>query len=403
MDKRKTPFNTVEHSTEILQSDSLVPENDSLYSPKSASPTLRNLSFVLFEEIVEDSPFQTRKIIFDPKIHPKDQELLDSVRANGIVQPIVVKSVDEDIESSDPFAARMKKGDRKFALIAGHRRVAAGRAAGLKGTEAVIARVSDAQDLITWAENVGHRDLTSYEKALALKSIQEDRELSVKKTAEITGVSRTHARRLLTALDAPTPLKEPWMEGSLSPHVLIDLKDHWDRLDNIKDRQSLSIIKSLSRNDAGSLKASLNAGMDLKTALLSIGSPGVPSTKNKSSSKTRASRQDPSPSPFDKEALASSINAVFPKVKKEQGEALFDLAVASGTKDLDTIWAAALFVAKRGKLDNSIELASTAMEKPALKRLVAKQIKHMKQASSLLDSLDSKDKALKAYVKKVFS
>ncbi len=69
-------------------------DKDPLYSVSNESS--RTLSFILFSEILEDSPVQSRANVFDPNKSPKDKELLESIKVSGIVQPIVVRSIEDD-------------------------------------------------------------------------------------------------------------------------------------------------------------------------------------------------------------------------------------------------------------------------------------------------------------------
>ena len=190
----------------------------------------RALTFVLFSEILEDSPAQSRANVFDPNRSPKDRELLESIKTNGIIQPIVIRPLEN---SGLDFG--VKKGERKFAIVAGHRRVAAGKAAGQNGVQGIIARSDDDHELITLAENMGRRELSSYERAQALKSLQERRGLSVRKVADLVGVSPAYTSELFSALSAPGFLLDSWKDGSVSTKAVVDLKDHWSSFEKVGD------------------------------------------------------------------------------------------------------------------------------------------------------------------------
>ncbi len=145
--------------------DFQVSNKEHLSSPSESEAALevaRRLTFILFEEIIENSPTQSRTVVFDPDKCEEDSELLESVRQNGIVTSIIVRELEKEGHVKDPFQMK-KQGERTFALIAGHRRVAAGKAAGLAGTEGVIAKPNEDHNLITLVENMGRRELTTYE------------------------------------------------------------------------------------------------------------------------------------------------------------------------------------------------------------------------------------------------
>ena len=134
-------------------------ERDFLYQGVGDQSTVaHHNTFVMFDEILEDSPVQSRRVVFNPDSNPKDRELLESIKASGIVTPIIVV----------PLEKQGVRGQRQFALVAGHRRVAAGKLAGLAGTTAKVVPDNVDPEAITLAENSGRRDLSSYERAQAL-------------------------------------------------------------------------------------------------------------------------------------------------------------------------------------------------------------------------------------------
>jgi len=228
----------------------------------------RQLTYVLFKEIIEDSPSQTRTVIFDPKRNPEDEELLVSIKQNGIITPIIVRGLGQRTEFNS--LNQKKSNERNFALVAGHRRVAAGRAAGLAGTEAVIAKSSEDYQLLTLVENMGRRELTSYEKALALQNLKIRLKISGRKVAEVTGYSRTQVSLLLSSLESPEILQQLWQQGGISATVIVILKPHWQIFSNVKDEQITNDIQKLTQDDAYKLRVHLDSGIDLKTALQSV-------------------------------------------------------------------------------------------------------------------------------------
>ncbi len=422
---------------------------DSLYAVNEIDGIARRFSFILFDEIIESSPVQSRDTVFDPKKYNEDRELVESIQKHGITQPIVVREIGTGADSKDLLLGK-KPGEREFALVAGHRRVAAGKAAGLKGTEGVLVRSSDDHEMITWAENMGRRELSSFEKAMALKSLQERRGLSERKTAEETGVSQTHINRLFSAFSSPGILRKMWKADTLSATAIIALKEHWDKFEKVKDPTLVEKLRGLSQSDAKGLRDQLAAGTDLATALVAKGDldlvlqdkggqvhigknivgidrsgpdiivqgPGlaqpdrqknkpVNATNSKTSSSTKSPGSNTSVgSNFNssqKVALVSAIRDIFPKISEDQGKALFDYAIVSAVREADVVWAAALYIAKKGKPDDAIELASEAMSNPKIKSLINREVNQMKQASSVKKSLGKKDKNSITFVKKIFA
>ena len=113
------------------------------------------------------------------------QELADSIRAQGIMQPIVVRPI----------------GERKYEIIAGERRWRAAQLAELEKVPALIRDVADeAAIAMALIENIQREDLNPVEEAIALKRLQDEFELTQQQVAEAVGKSRTAVTNLLRLL-----------------------------------------------------------------------------------------------------------------------------------------------------------------------------------------------------------
>ncbi|WP_299598164.1 ParB/RepB/Spo0J family partition protein [uncultured Microbulbifer sp.] len=113
------------------------------------------------------------------------QELADSIRAQGIMQPIVVRPI----------------GERKYEIIAGERRWRAAQLAELEKVPALIRDVTDeAAIAMALIENIQREDLNPVEEANALKRLQDEFELTQQQVAEAVGKSRTAVTNLLRLL-----------------------------------------------------------------------------------------------------------------------------------------------------------------------------------------------------------
>jgi len=369
------------------------------------------LDFINFEKIIESSPAQQRTVIFDPDLYPEDKELLESIKANGIKIPIIVKELEKDGHGNNTFIMK-KPAERFYGLVAGHRRVAAGQLAGLAGTLAVISKPTDDHEMLTLIENLGRRELTEYEKAMGLKSLQESEGLSGNKTAQASGVSQGEVNRLFNALDSPSILYNLWQEGSLTATAIVILKDYWKAIEQadpviVKDR-----IKGLSQGNAKDLRNQLDSGTTLEIALLSMGrileSPSS-SSKPKSIKESQGVAGDKEKSdtiednpPEPKQALISAIRDIFPKINEEKGKALYDYIAVCGVKEIDVLWAAALFVCRGGKLDDAMDLSKKVMSNRSTASLINRQVKLAKQSASLYKKHWKTNKDIKLYLKTVF-
>ena len=139
--------------------------------------------------------YQPRQV-FEPEAL---QELADSIRAQGVVQPIVVRP----------------EGDH-FELVAGERRWRAAQLAGLQKIPAVV-RELDARSTaaIGLIENIQREDLNPLEEAQAFMRLIEEFDLTHQQVADSVGRSRAAVSNLLRLLDLAEPVKQKVNEGLL--------------------------------------------------------------------------------------------------------------------------------------------------------------------------------------------
>jgi len=134
-------------------------------------------------DLLQCSPYQPRTD-FD-----KDalQELADSIKSQGIIQPIVVR----------PLA-----GDGKFEIIAGERRWRAAQQAGLHEIPAVVRQLDDQTTMcIALIENIQREDLNPLEQARGLSRLIDEFEMTHEAIAEAVGRSRSSVTNLLRLLE----------------------------------------------------------------------------------------------------------------------------------------------------------------------------------------------------------
>jgi ParB family chromosome partitioning protein len=121
------------------------------------------------------------------------QELAESIRAQGVVQPVVVRPL----------------GESRYELIAGERRWRAAQLAGLREVPAVIRVVSDrAAIAMALIENIQREDLNPLEEASALQRLIAEFELTHQQAAEAVGRSRTAVTNLLRLLELTEDVRQ---------------------------------------------------------------------------------------------------------------------------------------------------------------------------------------------------
>lgn len=129
-------------------------------------------------DLIQRGKYQPRTDMHEEAL----QELADSIRVQGVMQPIVVRPV---------------HGDR-FEIIAGERRWRATQIAGLDTIPAVIRLVGDESAIaMALIENIQRENLNPIEEAMALKRLQEEFSLTQQEVAEAVGKSRTTVTNLL--------------------------------------------------------------------------------------------------------------------------------------------------------------------------------------------------------------
>ena len=143
--------------------------------------------------------FQPRKI-FD-KISL--DELTNSIKERGVIQPLIVRNLKED--------------KNKFELIAGERRLQASQNAGLHEVPVVIMEADDIKSLeFAIIENVQRQDLNPIEEAESYQKLIDDFNYDQDKVSKFIGKSRSHVANCLRILSLPEDVKSKILEGKLS-------------------------------------------------------------------------------------------------------------------------------------------------------------------------------------------
>jgi len=127
-------------------------------------------------------------------------ELAGSIKAQGLMQPVIVRAVDRD----------------RYELIAGERRWRAAQMAGLEEVPAIIREVPDEAALaMSLIENIQREDLNPMEEAAGLQRLAEEFKLTHEQIADAVGRSRSATTNLLRLLKLAKPVQEMVMEGVL--------------------------------------------------------------------------------------------------------------------------------------------------------------------------------------------
>jgi ParB family chromosome partitioning protein len=161
----------------------------------AATPDTSNLK-ELPVDLIRPGQYQPRK-----DMHPEAlEELAESIKAQGVMQPIVVRSV----------------GMQQYEIIAGERRWRATQLAGLDKIPVVIKDVPDeAAIAMALIENIQREDLNPMEEAMALHRLQTEFELTHQEVANAVGKSRTTVTNLLRLMQLQSDVRTLLERGDL--------------------------------------------------------------------------------------------------------------------------------------------------------------------------------------------
>jgi ParB family chromosome partitioning protein len=171
--------------------EALIPVPSAIERPQPGEKVLE-----IATDGIETNPFQPRKRIEDEQL----KELADSIRQDGVLQPVVVR----------------RKGPR-YELIMGERRLRAARLAGVATIPVVIRDVSDADALrLAIVENIQREDLNAIEEAQAYRRLISEFAVSQGDIAGLVGKDRSSIANTLRLLNLPEEIQNMIQDGSLS-------------------------------------------------------------------------------------------------------------------------------------------------------------------------------------------
>ena len=173
----------------LLSKSSSAEADDQDAAPGSGGETLRNIPV----ELLQRGAYQPRLDMRPESL----QELADSIKAQGVVQPIVVR----------PLPG--KGAEPHYEIIAGERRWRAAQIAGLAEVPAIIRNVADqAAIAMSLIENIQRENLNPIEEARALQRLIEEFDITHQEAADAVGRSRAAVTNLLRLLELTDKVRE---------------------------------------------------------------------------------------------------------------------------------------------------------------------------------------------------
>ena len=189
--------------------------------------------------LIEPNRNQPRKNFNDEELN----ELADSIRVQGVIQPLIV----------------VKKGER-YEIVAGERRWRAAKIVGLKEIPVLVREYDEAKIAeIALIENLQHKDLNPIEEAEAFRRLMDEYKMTQEELSERISKSRASIANALRLLKLPEPVRKAVSDGSLSAghaKVLLALDN-----DSLEEKAALQVLENrLSVRETEKLVAALLKG-----------------------------------------------------------------------------------------------------------------------------------------------
>ncbi|MBR4767565.1 MAG: ParB/RepB/Spo0J family partition protein [Lachnospiraceae bacterium] len=189
--------------------------------------------------LIEPNRNQPRKNFNDEELN----ELADSIRVQGVIQPLIV----------------VKKGER-YEIVAGERRWRAAKIVGLKEIPVLVREYDEAKIAeISLIENLQRKDLNPIEEAEAFRRLMDEYKMTQEELSERISKSRASIANALRLLKLPEPVRKAVSDGSLSAghaKVLLALDN-----DSLEEKAALQVLENrLSVRETEKLVAALLKG-----------------------------------------------------------------------------------------------------------------------------------------------
>ena len=187
------------------------------------------------------NPYQPRQYFSEEKL----EELANSIKKNGILQPIAVR--------------QSKSNINKYEIVAGERRWLAAQRAGLHEVPVNILELTDGESLeVAIVENIQRDDLTPVEEANGYKRLSEEFKYDHESISKLMSKSRSHISNTLRLLTLPSDIISMLEEGTLSSgqaRPLIGISNASSIAEEIVAKNySARKVEYLTRNKKGNLK-----------------------------------------------------------------------------------------------------------------------------------------------------
>ena len=208
--------------------------------PKDKTQIVNKSNTVSISDLSRN-PYQPRQFFSEEKL----EELANSIRKNGIIQPIAVRP--------------NKLEDGKYEIVAGERRWLAAQKAGLHEIPVTILDLSDVESLeVAIVENIQRDDLNPIEEARGYKRLNQEFKYDHESISKLMSKSRSHISNTLRLLTLPSDVIAMLEEGTLTSgqaRPLIGITNASSIAEEIVSKNySARKVEYLTRNKKGNVK-----------------------------------------------------------------------------------------------------------------------------------------------------
>ncbi len=182
--------------------------------PVAPAPTKDTTPTEVDLDLIAPNPYQPRLNFDEAKL----EELAQSIRANGLIQPIIVQACAAAARrAAQPRSSTAQPRAAPYEIIAGERRWRAAQRAGLLRVPVLVKDVPDEKLLeVALIENIQREDLNPIDEALAYRRLIDDFHLTQEALASAVGKDRSSVANFLRLLKLPDSVRKEVASGALS-------------------------------------------------------------------------------------------------------------------------------------------------------------------------------------------
>lgn len=228
------------------------------------TPKTKESIFLIEADKIKENPLQPRRDFNEAEL----KSLADSIREHGILQPLIVTKIEEEIPSGIKVS---------YELVVGERRLKAAKISGLNFVPAIIRPKTEDKEKLELAlvENIQRADLNALEKARGYERLAKEFGLRQKQIAEKVGQSRELVANTIRLLQLPMEIQKAIESGKVSEghgRAILTLNDNNQRLalfnEILTKNLSVRAVETLGRQIKGVSKRIKENTVDPETKVL---------------------------------------------------------------------------------------------------------------------------------------